>query len=285
MTSGTILVTGATGNVGAEVLRELVERGADVRAAALDDADAAKLPVGVPFALFDFDDPAMFGPALEGVDRVFLMRPPHMADAASFEPFLAAMRDAGVRQVAFLSLLGVEKNPVVPHHHIEKALKASGLGWTMLRPSFFMQNLTTTHLADLQRGVIVVPAGNGRTSFIHVRDIGAAAAVVLTEDGHLSEAYAITGSEALTYAQCADLLSDASGRPITYTRPGDRAFARHMKTQGFPPDFIKVMRGIYLICRLRMGGRVTDELPRLIGRPATGFADYAHQVAPLLNGA
>ena len=277
-----VLVTGASGNVGREVCAELLRRGVPLRAAALDERDAAALPSGVPWVRFDFSRPETFAPALEGVDRVFLLRPPHMGVAAAFDPFLAAMRAAGVRQIVFLSLLGVEKNPVAPHHAIEKRLRASGLGWTMIRPAFFMQNLTTTHIADLRAGRIVVPAGNGRTSFIDVRDIGAVAALTLAAPGHVGMAYSITGSEALTYAECAALLGEATGRRIVYTRPSGREFARHMATQGFPNDYIRVMRGIYLVCRLHLAGRVTDELPRLLGRPPIAFAQFARDSAHLL---
>jgi uncharacterized protein YbjT (DUF2867 family) len=279
---GRVLVTGATGNVGREVVAELQRRGVALRAAVLNERDAARLPVDTPWASLDFAAPETFEAALDGVDRVFLLRPPHMGDAAAFEPFLSAMRGAGVQQVTFLSLLGVEKNPVVPHHAIEKRLRASGLGWTMVRLSFFMQNLTTTHLADLRAGRIMVPAGNGRTSFIDVRDIGAVAALTLAEDGHLGKAYSISGSEPLTYGECAALLSQASGRRIVYARPSGRAFARHMQSQGFPPDFVRVMRGIYLVCRLHLAGRVTDELSQLLGRPAISFAQYARDHAHLL---
>jgi uncharacterized protein YbjT (DUF2867 family) len=279
-----VLVTGATGNVGREVLAELLRRGVPLRACALDARDAERLPAPAPWTPLDFSQPASFGPALEGVERVFLLRPPHMDKAAAFEPFLAAMKSRGVAQVTFLSLLGVEKNPVVPHHGIEKRLRASGLACTMIRPAFFMQNLTTTHLADLRAGRIVVPAGNGRTSFIDVRDIGAAAALTLAEDGHEGKVYSVTGPEALTYDECAALLSEACGRRIVYTHPSGREFARHMTAQGFPPDYVRVMRGIYLVCRLHLAGRVTDELPRLLGRPAITFARFARENAGLITG-
>lgn len=283
--SGLVLVTGATGNVGAEVVRELTRRGTPLRAAVLDGADAEKLPGDVPWKRFAFDDPSTFAEALDQVDRVFLMRPPHMADAAAFAPFIAATRGAGVRHVAFLSLLGAHRNPLAPHHHIEKRLRASGVPWTILRPSFFMQNLTTTHLADLRCGRIVVPAGRGRTSLVDVRDVGAAAAVTLAGPGHSGRTYDLTGPAALTYEECAGILSEALGRHIVYTRPSGRAFARHMAAQGVAPDFIRVMRGIYLVCRLGLAGRVTTDVQLLLGRPATPFADFARDIAAPLVAA
>jgi uncharacterized protein YbjT (DUF2867 family) len=181
-----------------------------------------------------------------------------------------------VIQVAFLSLLGAEKNPVVPHHAIEKELKRSGLAWTMLRPSFFMQNLSTTHLADIREyDQIIVPAGSGRTSFIDVRDIAAAAAKVLTEPGHEDGAYALSGAEALTYDECAAILSDVTGRRITYTRPSGRAFAHHMRERGYPSEFVSVMRAIYMVAKLRMAATVTTDLRDLIGRDPISFRRFA----------
>jgi len=296
----TILVTGANGNVGSEVVREVVatleadaggwrpalpDPDTSIRAAVSDPTRSPNVPPGVECVRFDFLDPNTFAAALEGVDRVFLMRPPHMADAEAFRPFLSAMRDAGVRQVVFLSLLGVEKNPVVPHHAIEKLIVASGLGYTMLRPSFFMQNLSTTHLKDIvTRGEIIVPAGNGRTSFIDARDIAAAAATVLAGTGHLGRGYSLTGTEALTYSDCARLISEASGRTVVYTKPSGREFAKHMAEQGCDADFIKVMRAIYLVAKLRMAGKITGDLRYLIGREPITFAQFARDNAALFAG-
>ena len=277
-----ILITGATGNVGAEVVRLLATRGRDVRAAVRNPERLPELPAGAHGVEFDFSRPETFEAALKGVRRVFFMRPPHISDASVFDPFLLAMKAADVEQVVFLSLLGVERNPVVPHHAIEKRLKASGLGWTMLRPGFYMQNLSTTHLADIRdRGEIVVPAGMGRTSLIDACDIAHAAVAVLTQPGHVGRGYSLTGSEALTYEECAQQLSQATGRAIRYTRPSGRAFARHMEAQGHDREFVKVMRGIYLVAKLRMAGTVTDELSRLIGRRPTTFAEFAERNAAL----
>lgn len=280
-----VLVTGATGNVGRALTAHLLVAGHGV-VAAVRDPSGARLDARAEPVRFDFGDDATFLAALAGVDRVFLLRPPHLSDAAAFEPFIGAMKAAGVSRVVFLSLMGVERNPVVPHHGIERRLRASGLRCVYLRPGFFMQNLSTTHLADIRdRGEICVPAGGGATSFIGVRDIAEAAAVLLADEEPRRNAYTITGPEALRYDQVAEELSRATGRRIVYTRPSGGAFARRMREAGHPEAFITVMRGIYLVARLRMAGGVTGEFEELVGRPPRTFRrfaeDHAHVFAPV----
>jgi uncharacterized protein YbjT (DUF2867 family) len=148
MNAPRMLVTGATGNVGSAVLELLVAAGAPALAAVR--SEDTRVPSGAEVVRFDFHDPATFR-AFRGVERVFLMRPPEMSDARrDLGPAIAAMKAAGVRQVVFLSLLGAEKNPVVPHHAVERLLLESGMDWVFLRPSFFMQNLSTTHRDDIK---------------------------------------------------------------------------------------------------------------------------------------
>lgn len=274
-----VLVTGATGNVGVEVVDQLLSRGVPVKAAARKGRGESALG-DVACVEFDFENPATFGPALDGVDRVFLMRPPHMADAAAFRPFIEAMKNAGIRQIVFLSVQGAGQNMFVPHHGIEVLLRRSGLRWTFLRPSFFMQNLSTTHLADIRdRGEIYVPAGGGRTNFIDVADIGEVAAVCLTSEGHESKAYEITGSEALTYDQVATILSSACDRPITYPRPSAKRFKAHVKAQGHDEEFVGVMASIYAIAKLGMAGGTTDTFEKLVGRKPHTIAEWAEKNA------
>lgn len=278
--SGVVLVTGATGTVGSEVIRGLLARDVKVRATVRARADEARLPAGAQGVLFDFEDQATFSAALAGVDRVFLMRPPYMADADAFLPFLNAMREAEVRQVAFLSLMGADKNPVVPHRAIEKRLRVSGLDWTMIRPSFFMQNLSTTHLADIrEHSEIFVPAGKGATSLIDARDVGEACAIVLAQEGHLGAAYTITGPEALTYESAAYIMSNVLGRTIAYSHPSGRVFAARFADRGYPKEFITVMRGIYMVARIGMAGGLTGDLKLLLGRTGRTFREFVEDNA------
>lgn len=274
-----VLVTGATGNVGIEVVSQLVSRGVPVKAAVLPH-QAGTVPAGVTPVEFDFVDSETFEAALHGVKRVFLMRPPHMSDAKAFRPFVDAMVNAGIRQVVFLSVQGAGQNVFVPHHGIEVLLKKSGLAWTFLRPSFFMQNLSTTHLADIRdRGEIFVPAGGGRTNFIDVADIGEAAAVCLTTPGHGGNAYEITGSEALTYDEVAAILTSACGRPITYARPSAREFKAHMRSAGHARDFVRVMSSIYAIAKFGMASGTTATFEQLVGRKPRTLAEWAEASA------
>ncbi len=275
-----VLVTGAAGTVGAEVATRLLSRGMPVRAAVRRAGSERAIPAGATPVAFDFEDPATFAPALDGVERVFLMRPPHLSDAAVFRPFIDAMASAGVRQVVFLSVQGAGRNIFVPHHRIETLLKRSVLAWTFLRPSFFMQNLSTTHRDEIRdRDRIFVPAGSGRTNFIDAADVGEAAAVCLTTPGHDRAAYEITGSEALTYAEVATVLSAACGRPITYPSPSARRFRAHMRRSGCDDGLVKVMGSIYAIARFGMAAGTTDVFEQLVGRPPRTLARWAEENA------
>lgn len=225
---------------------------------------------------FDFEEPSTFDAALAGIDRVFLVRPPQMGKADQLYPFIDACKEHSVQQMVFLSLLGVQFNPLAPHGPIEKHIKKVAIPHTFLRASFFMQNLSTTNLEAIRRQCIIfVPAGKGKTSFIDTRDIGAVAALSLTEHGHLEKEYDLTGAEALDYYEVAAILSEVIGETITYVDPSGHAFEASLKAQGKPDDYIKVVKGIYLVAKLRMAGRVTDDVQRLLGRPPIDFRQFA----------
>jgi uncharacterized protein YbjT (DUF2867 family) len=259
--------------VGAPLVEHLVRAGADVLVAS---RQGTRAPAGTTAVRFDFEDPGTHAPALAGVEKLFLLRPPAVSDVKRHMlPVVRAAKDAGVRHLVFLSLLGVEKNPVVPHATVERFILEAGVPHTFLRPSFFMQNLSTTHRDDIrEHGEIFVPAGQGRTGFIDTRDIAAVGAKVLLEEGHVGRAYDLTGSEALTYAEVAALFTEVLGRPIRYPAPGALRFAARWYRRKEPLAFIAVMTGIYTVCRLGLAGTVTRDTETLLGRAPLSMRQF-----------
>jgi len=266
-----IFVTGATGTVGAEVLGLLTASGQAVRAGIRQPNARQRTEANA--VAFDVTQPASFAPALAGIERMFLMRPPAIANvAATLFPLIDAAKASGVRQIVFLSLLGAEKLAFVPHRKVEIYLQQSGLDYTFLRASFFMQNLQTAHRQEIrERREILVPAGNGRTSFIDVHDIAAVAVRALTEPGHTKRAYDLTGAEALDYPTVAALLSLELGYPIVYRHPSLRTFLAYHRSQGVAAG---QALAIYTTTRLGMAARVTNAVAQLLGRPPQSLQGY-----------
>ena len=272
-----IVVTGATGLVGAEVVRQLAEAGLPVRAA-VPDPGAVGVP-GVQAARFDYADPSTYG-ALDGATAVFWLRPPPVSDVRGvMGPAVryAAAQASGPPVGVVLSVYGA--NPLVPHWWLERLARQAG-PCVALRPSFFMQNLSGVHAADIAAGQLFVPAGRGRTSVVDARDVGQAAARVLADPApHLGVRYTLTGPESLTYAEMAAVLTDVLGRPVRYAAPSAGAFRARLAARGVADDYARTMGRIYAVARWGLAGRVTDDLARLLGRPPTTFAAFARDHA------
>ncbi|RYC10913.1 NmrA family NAD(P)-binding protein [Nocardioides zhouii] len=280
----TLLVTGATGNVGSRTVELLLAAGVRVRAAA-SSVESVRCRFGdrVEAVALDFTDPATWEHAYSGVHRMFLMRPPHLGKPKTqMLPSLEVAKAAGVEHIVLLSLQGAEHNKVVPHHALEVWLRESGLSWTFVRAAFFMQNLTTTHLTDVRdRNTIMVPAGDGATAFVDVHDVAAiATAALLTPEQHHNTAWTPTGPQALTYAEVAEILTDVLGRPISYPRPGLVRYARHArKVLGMPWGMVAVTSAIYTIARLGRAGGLTDDVLVMTGHDPGSFREFAEREA------
>lgn len=273
-TQPTVLVTGSTGTVGRELVTALRQRQVPVREAltALD-----QFATSGDRCRFAFEEPATWGPALDGVDRVFLMRPPAISDIKGvIRPFIQHLALQPIRQVVVLSLMGV--NPAMPHWQLERDVKASGLPATTLRPAFFMQNLQTAYRDDVcDHDRIRLPAGRGRTSFIDTRDIADVAALALSQpEAHAGNAYTLTGGDALSWAQVAAALTTELGRPISYQPIGLLQARRELKAAGLPKAYVNVQLLINIVARVGLAAKITDDIPRLLGRSPRTLADYIH---------
>jgi len=272
-----ILVFGALGNVGTQVITALQAQGVPVRAADLNPQDIQqRFGESVDAVRFDFGVPETFAPAVQGVKGIFLMRPPQISDVERLMfPVIDAAREAGVERVVFLSLIGIENNRRVPHYKVELYLRDSGMDWTFLRSSFFMQNLNTTHRAEIkERDEIFVPVGSGKTSFIDVRDLGAVAALALTEEGHTDQAYELTGPQALDYYEVTELFSQVLGRTIVYRDPSLPSFVWNSIRSGRSLPFTLVTAWLNNQTRDGMSAQVTGEVQRLLGREPIALKQY-----------
>lgn len=270
-----VFVTGATGIVGSSVVQHLLERGEQVIAGVRDDTST--VPAGVESRRFDFGDPfERLRASMAGADRLFLMRPPAIADVERFLfPAIDAARSLGMRQIVFLSLQGVQGNRRTPHYAVERYLRRVEAPYTFLRPNFFMQNLSTVYAPRIrERDEIFVPAGRSRTAFIDARDIGRVAAAVLTGPGHLRRAYTLSGEQSLSYAQIARIMSAALGRPIRYVRPSEKEYLAALAEAGASEDYLDVQKMIHRVVRLNISAVPNRSIAKLTGQPATRFQQF-----------
>ncbi len=264
-----ILITGASGNVGRYVAQYAHKNGQEITMAGTHTETLAEMfDSTAKVAYFDFTDPSTFKTALENDDRVFIMRPPHLGKPEDLKPFVDALKEqSGIRLVSFLSLLGVEKNPVPPHHKIEKYIEQAGLPYCHIRPSFFMQNISGVHAFEIKHfNRIVVPVKNALTSFVDAEDIGEVTAKVLTEpELHQNRGYSITGSAAIDYWQVARILSEELGREIMYTNPKPTFAKKYwMNVRGMEKEYCTVMGMLYMMTRFGAAKKVTTTFEQVM---------------------
>jgi uncharacterized protein YbjT (DUF2867 family) len=252
-----ILVTGATGKNGVEILKRLTGRQERVRAMVRkrNDIMHATPKTGLEFAEADFDDPASLRKALQDVQRAFLVT--NSSDRVEERQlrFVSLARESGVKHIVYLSQLHASSTSPLRflryHAAVEEALRGSGMSYTSLRPNLYMQGLLMIGKSIASQGRFFAPAGDARVSVVDVRDIAAVAVAALTQTGHEGNAYDLTGPEALTHAEMATHLSQALNRPIAFVDVPEQGFREtlrglHMpdwQADGLIEDFAHYRRG------------------------------------------
>lgn len=280
-----ILVTGATGTTGRQIVEELRRAGATgVRALVRDPARAAFVrEAGFETAEGDFDRPETLAAAFEGVGRALLLTPPSPQTFEHNRLFIEAAAKARVRHVVKLSAIGADASGPDGfgrwHGQSEDFLKSSGLAWTMLRPNFFMQNLLGQAGQIAATGSIFQPVGDARASFIDARDIAAVAAHALTEGGHEGRTYTLTGPGALSYGDVAAQLSEASGRNIEYVPVTPGQFREGALAAGLPEWLVSALERLNELFASGRVAEVTDDVRRVARREPTAFAKFARDHA------
>ena len=285
----TILVTGATGNVGRHVIQQLTQRGAKVRALVRNPV-AANLPDGVEVVQGDLLDVDALREAFQGVSTLFLINAVVADEFTQALITLNVAREAGVKRVVYLSVIHSDRYVNVPHFAgkfgVERMIEQMGFNATILRPAYFMDNDLTIKDVVLGHGVYPMPIGSKGLAMIHAHDIGEIAAIELLSRDQAPDGSALTrinlvGPDTLTGAEVASLWSDALGRPIAYGGDDTAGFEQNLR-QFMPAWMAYDMR--QMAERFLTDGMVpetgdVERLSQLLGRPLRSYRDFAAEIA------
>lgn len=273
-----ILVTGGTGTVGSQVVKELLARKADVKVLT---RDAGKpLPAGATAVQGDLLNVDSVRRVFDGIDAVFLLNPVSQTETSEALMALTAMRRAGVKRLVYLSVYCVDLAPWLPHFGskvgVEAAIRKAGIPWTILRPNNFYQNDIWFKDAILTYGVYPQPLGPMGVSGVDVRDIAEAAAIALTEGGHEGQTYDLVGPAPLTGEACANAWTAALGRPVSYV--GDDLDAwEQQQVQYLPHWMVFDLREMYAFFHahgLKASQEAVERQTRLLGHPPRAYEAY-----------
>ena len=280
-----IFVTGASGTVGREVVAQLLAMDVPVRALTRDPA-RAKIDPRAAIITGDTTQPETFAHRLKGADALFsVVFGPRMA--AEEAALARVARDAGVKHIVKLSALGAggESGPRVGiagwHEAAEKELAASGVPYTFVQATAFMSNLFFQREPIARMGKLFSNYGDGKLAFVHPRDIAAVAVKALTSpDQHRNKAYPVTGGEALSMHEVAQLLSDAMGRKIAYVPVSDEASADSMRQHGLPIEVVSALMPFGKIVREGRASAVSPAVRNVTGRDPLTYAAWVKEYAP-----
>ena len=278
-----ILVTGGTGLIGSEVLRLLSQSG--VAACALTrNPQKAKTMSGITWVAGDLAKPDTLPAAFRGAKTLFLNSAISEDLVALQNNGVAAARAAGVKHIVKLSAFGASDHSKAPiclmHYQVEKEMRESGLDWTILRPHHFMQNLLLQAQYIINDGLVYSASGDGKIPYIDARDIAAVATVTLTQPGHTSKWYVVTGSEALSYRQATEIIGRTIGRQLRFVDETPEESRARRKREGYPPAILE--SALAISAYQRAGGKtvtITTVVKDLTGKPPRTFQEFAREHA------
>lgn len=284
-----ILITGASGTVGRAVLDEVRKAGKPFKAMYRNGEDAKKAPPGVPTVQADFADKNGLKQALQGVDTVFIVCSPIPQLVELEGNMIDACQEASVRHVVLNSALGAGDYPKsYPswHRKVEDKLKASGLGYTILQPNGFMQNIVTYYAPSIRaQGTFYASTGTAKTSVIDVRDVGLAAAKALIASAeHAGKTYELNGPEAVSNDEIAARISRITGQTVSYVDIPEEAQRKSLLDLGMPEWQVTALLELQQYYVTGKCGAVTDVLPKLLGRPAITLDQYLNEFKDRFRG-
>lgn len=272
-----ILVLGATGTVGGAVVQRLQNSEYDV-VAAVRNLEKGDFGPGVERRWLDLSQAESYAPALEGIQAVFMIAPPFLPDLPGiFSALISTAAQAGVQHIVLSTAMGADQDPNNPLYQVEQALQSSGIAFTILRPNFYAQNYLTYDGESTRQGVIFLPAGDGKASYIDVRDIAEAVAHAFADPAHRGQAYTLTGPEGLDQNEIARIMAESSGRDFQYLNPSEDAYVQALREHQVPDSAIHELTTVYALIRQGLVGGVSPDFERLTGKTPTSFRAFAQE--------
>jgi len=276
-----VLILGATGNVGIEVLSALkkLDHQLEIYAGVRDtEFGNEKLSdFNIKTIKFDFMNIETFLPALRYFDVLFLLRPPQISDVKKyFAPLIETAMKSSIKHIVFLSVQGVENSKIIPHHKIEKLIVNSKISYTFVRPAYFMQNFITSLRNDLVNNYrIYLPAGQAKFTVIDAEDIGYVTAKVIIEpQNHINKSYELTNNETLTFAEMAVKISKEIGKTIKYISPNLLQFFLTKRKENMPTMLILVMIMLHYFPRFQKTPKTTKWVKIITGQEPKSFDNF-----------
>ncbi len=267
-----ILILGASGNVGSALVQQLTAAGETVVR-----ATSKKENLQADQVHYDIAQNVGLEAALEGVDRAFVLMPPGYTNQDVLAaPLFAAARERGLKKVVFMTAMGANADPNAPMRKAEIALEQSGIPYNIIRPNWFMQNFNSFWIQGiLEQGKIFLPVGDAKGSFIDARDIASVAATLLTSDTFANRDFDLTGAESLDHHEVAAILSEVTGKTITYQEVSPEAMRSNLLAAGLPADYSEFLLLILSFFKLGYSAAVLPTVEEITGKAPISFRQYA----------
>lgn len=282
-----IFVTGASGTFGSHVAKDLQAKKIPFRAGAQDSQKAAAiLGTGIDCISFDWNEPGTFEPALKDITKLYLVSPPNSPSfPEQVAPFLQAAKKMGVGFVVFSSVYGTDQNPGSSLYKAETAVQNAGMEYAIVRPNFIFQNFINYDLAAVRQGIIYLPSGESKTSYIDVRDVALAIVEILQNpQPHSAKAYNITGAESLSHAEMAEIFSTVLHKPVQNLDPSGADYEKTLTGYGLPAATVAFMGQLYAYIKAGYFATPTSDFTSITHRQPRSFKQFAEDYKAVFLG-